>query len=329
MPVRFSVALCFLLCRSLTAETELAGPILGFVYDPANGLQPILGIAGASTVGPPLELTSGFSKAVISPRQDYALAASTSNPNFLRVKIGDPVSVEQFGIPISTTGLVALSPTGSSAAFLDRDRNRIQVITGIPSAPTLAWEFDLSTFSGALASLAVSDDASVVIAGFSEVEENAVAALGLGGPVRFLAGPRRATAAAFLPGARDVIIADGPGSEIYLVRDAVVSGETTLLASEGKEISEPIAVAVSRDGKRAFAASGSGRQVALIDLAAKTVSAISCPCSPSELAALNGNAVFRLTAPAAGPMWLLDADAAEPRIVFVPPYRPVVEESVQ
>lgn len=328
MLLRLLTALCFLLFQSVAAENELAGPVLGFVYDPANGLQPVLGVAGASTIGPPLELTGNFSKAVISPRQDYALAVSASNPNLMRVMIGDPVSVEQFGIPISATGLIALSPTGSSAAFQDRDRNRIQVIAGIPSAPSLAREFDLSPFPGALVSLAVSDDASVVIAGFSDVEENAVAALGLEGLVRFLT-PRRATAAAFLPGVRDVVIADGPANEIYLIRDALGSGESKLLAAQDQGISEPTAVVISRDGKRAVVASGSALSVALIDLAGGAVSAIPCPCNPSELATLNGNAVFRLTPPAAGPMWVLDADALEPRIVFVPPYQPVIEESAR
>jgi len=329
MPIRFLATLCFLLCPSLAAENELAGPVLGFVYDPANGLQPVLGVPGAATVGPPLELTSDFSRAVISPRQDYALAVSASTPNLLRVSMGHRVSVEQFGIPLSGSGLIALSPTGSAAAVHDPDRNRIQVISGIPSAPVLAREFDLATFAGALATLAVSDDANMMIAGFSEVEENAVVALGSEGAVRFLTAPGRATAATFLPGSRDAIIADGPASRIYLVRDALGSGEMTLLASPEQEILGPIAVAVSRDGKRAFAASGRGGRLALIDLAAGTVSAIPCSCSPSELAPLNGNAVFRLTPPTAGPMWLLDADAAEPRIVFVPPYRPVIEETVQ
>lgn len=329
MSITRLTALCFLLCRSLAAENELAGPVLGFVFDPANGLQPILGVAGAATVGPPLDLSSEVSRIVISPRQSYGLAVSASNPGLLRVNMGDRVSVEQLAISISAAGLIALSPTGSSAAVHDRDRNRIEVIAGLPSAPTLAREFDLSIFPGVLASLAVSDDASVVIAGFSGVEENSVVALRSEGSVRTLMSPRRASAAAFLPGSRDVLIADGPNSEIYLVRDAAGSAEPTLLAGEGQEISEPIAIAVSGDGKRAFVASSRAGRVATVELATGAVTIIPCACTPSDLAILNGNAVFRLTAPAAGPMWLLDADGPEPRIVFVPPYRPVTGESTQ
>jgi DNA-binding beta-propeller fold protein YncE len=328
MSIRFLTALCFLVCRSFAAENELAGPVLGFVFDPADGLHSILGMAGASTLSPPLDL-SGASRVAISPRQNYALAVSASNPYLLRVLLGDGISVEQLGIPISTAGLIALSPTGSTAAVHDRDRNRIGVITGLPASATLAGEFDLSTFPGALASLAVSDDASVVIASFSDVEESSVVALRLQGPVQILTTPRRATAAAFLPGSRDVLIADGPASEIYMVRDAGASAESTLLAGDAEGITEPTAVGVSRDGKRAFMASSRDGRVATVDLATGAVTIIPCTCSPTDLAILNGNAVFRLTAPTAGPLWLLDAEGPEPRIVFVPPYRPVTAESGQ
>ena len=53
MLVRCSILLCLVLCHSRGTETELAKPVLGFVFDPANGLQPIHGIAGALTVGAP------------------------------------------------------------------------------------------------------------------------------------------------------------------------------------------------------------------------------------------------------------------------------------
>src|SRR5215217_6109562 len=141
MSIRFLAVVSVLLCQCLAAESQLSGPVLGLVHDPANGLQPVVGVAGASTVGPPLDLTADYSKMVISPRHDYALAVSASNPSVMRVTAGDPVSVEPFGFPVSATGLMVLSPAGSAAAFEDRDRNRIQVIAGLPSAPVLAREF--------------------------------------------------------------------------------------------------------------------------------------------------------------------------------------------
>jgi hypothetical protein len=329
MLIRGSLLLFLVLCHSRGAETGLARPVLGFFFDPANGLQPIQGIAGALTIGTPLELTPTLTAALVSPRQDYALATAAGNSGLLRVMFGGQVSVEPLGIPIAGSDLVAISPTGSAAAFYDRARNRVQVVAGLPAAPALAQEFDLSAIPGVLESLAVSDGADAVLAGFSGVEQGAAVAFGSDGSVTVLSALRRATAARFLARSRSVVIADGLSSELYLVRDITGVAEATLLANAAQGLREPVAVAVSKDGKRAFVANSGSRDVAAIDLASTGITITSCLCSPSQLTPLDGNAVFRLTEPSAGPMWLFDGDAGEPRIVFVPPYRPAGEEAIQ
>src|SRR5882762_2852942 len=101
MLIRCSILLCLILCNSRGAETQLAKPVLGFFFDPANGLQPIQGIAGALTVGAPVELTATLTAALVSPRQDYALATAAGNSELLRVVIDGQVSVERLGIPIA------------------------------------------------------------------------------------------------------------------------------------------------------------------------------------------------------------------------------------
>src|SRR5436190_14681933 len=142
MSIRSLALFCCLLCHSSAAETELGGPVLGFFFDPSSGLQPIQGLSGALTVGAPADLQADIAKVVISPRQDYALATGASNPELLRVSLGGRISTAPLGIPVSGADLVALSPTGSAAAFYDRVRSRIQVIAGLPAVPTLAGELD-------------------------------------------------------------------------------------------------------------------------------------------------------------------------------------------
>jgi hypothetical protein len=48
---------------------------------------------------------------------------------------------------------------------------------------------------------------------------------------------------------------------------------------------------------------------------------ISCGCQPAGLTRLSGNSVYRLTELSKEPVWLLDAGAADARIVAVPPDR--------
>jgi hypothetical protein len=328
MSLRYLAVFCCLSCHCLAAETELGGPILGFLFDPANGLQPVQGISGALTIGAPLGLPSGIAKLVISPRQDYALATTASDPNLLRVTLGDRLSVEPLGIPFTGSDAIAVSPTGSAAAFYERARNRIQVITGLPQAATSAREFDLSAFPGELIWLAVNDSADSVIASLSGIEQNAAVVFG-DGTARVLTLPQHVTAATFLKGSHDLLIADGPANQIYLLKDRSGDSDATLLAGEAQGIASPVAVAISRDGKRAFVANSGNPGIASIDLVGGDVTITPCRRPPAQLAPMNGNAVFRLTEPSAETMWLFDGDASEPQIVFVPPYRPASEDSAQ
>src|SRR3954452_16031513 len=114
MSIRFLAFFCCFLCHSPAAETELGGPLLGFFFDPTNGLQPIQGVSGALTVGEPANLKDDIGKVVISPRQDYALAVDSSNLNLLR-SLGGQISISPLEIQISGIDLIGLSPTGAVA----------------------------------------------------------------------------------------------------------------------------------------------------------------------------------------------------------------------
>jgi hypothetical protein len=52
------------------------------------------------------------------------------------------------------------------------------------------------------------------------------------------------------------------------------------------------------------------------DLAASSRSMIACDCTPTTLVPMGS--LFRLSEFGSAPMWLFDAGAASPRIVFVP-----------
>jgi hypothetical protein len=320
MTFRPFIVTCFLLCQACPADTVgFAGSVLGFVFDPANGLQPILGITGAATIGAPLNLSTRMSNVVISRQQDYALAVTTPDADLLRVILTDSVSIGPLGVPISAIALMALSPSGSAAAFYDSARNRIRVITGLPASGALARDVDLSAFPGELISLAISDAADAVLAGFSDT----VVALASDGTVRLFATPQHVTAATFLSKSRDVVIADTAANAVYLVRDVTGSSEPIHLAADYRFL-QPVAMGVSNDNQRAIVAISGG--VATISLSDGAVTVTSCPCEPSGLSGLSGNAVFRLTEQSGGPIWLFDGDAPQPRIVFVPPYQNNTED---
>ena len=319
MMFRIVFLACVLGSLARTAETGIGGSILGFVFDPANGVQPILGVSGTATIGPPLELGATFTGSVTFSQQNYALANTDSDSNFVRIKLTERASVMPLGLPVAASRLVAVSPRGSAAAFHDRDRNRILVIRGLPEAAAIASEFDLASFPEPT-SLAVNDSADIVLIGFSDAD------LRMGVDGRLLSLGRRATAVKFLAESRDAVIADGGTNTVYLAKSLAGSPEFTALIDG---IAEPVAVAVSNDNKKVFVASSLSRTVTGIGLATGTVTVTSCACRPSTLADLNGNAVFRLTEPSSNPLWVFDGDGPEARIVFVPAYRPLRESEAQ
>ena len=81
---------------------------------------------------------------------------------------------------------------------------------------------------------------------------------------------------------------------------------------------ESHALSVSRDQRRVYVANGGSAEIVAIDLSNGVTARYACPCSPSAVRRLNGTAVFRLTEPSDGPLWLFDGDLAQPRIMFVP-----------
>jgi hypothetical protein len=288
--MRSFALLCSLVCSA--AASELAGPALGLVYDPERGLMPIRGTTGAATFGEPQPL--GPDRLVIAAPA-YAIVAGEDG----NLRAGETT------IPVPAADLAAVSPDGTAAAFYDRAGGRIRVVTGLPREAILAREIDIA---GEVRKLALSDDGLAVAAAFDD-------RVMVFGPdsARILTAPQSASAMAFRSGSRDLLVAD---REAYLVRE----GETTLLGA----VDGPVAIAASRDGNRAFLASAS--EVRIIEIATGAATAVPCGCEPRELAPLAGNAVFRLTDPASGAVWLLDADRDEPAVLFVPRYRAPEEE---
>jgi DNA-binding beta-propeller fold protein YncE len=95
--------------------------------------------------------------------------------------------------------------------------------------------------------------------------------------------------------------------------------ETDILAGSAQGIAAPVAVAVSSDGLHAFVANGKSGTVAILDLQGKTpVRKFACGCKLTGLDRLDGDNLFRLTEPSNRPMWVLEANTKETRVVFVP-----------
>jgi hypothetical protein len=327
LPAFLAIAL---FCWGAPAEAfdssgTISGTTLGFLFDPTNGLLPILGIPGAALLGAPLSVGIPVGKAEISPLQNYALIWNDNDISLIRLKSAESTPVRVTTVS-SGNGRIALSPSGTAAAVYDAAGNSIQVLTGLPDTPSVARNVDLSGLSGDLTLLAISDDAGALLAGFSGGDSGAGVFVNSDSAVSLVPAPWRASAAAFLTRSRDAIVASQEDNSVFLVRNVTGAAQVIPVAGERDGITRPSAVAVSQDNSRAFIVN-SGSALAFLDLAGGLPTLVSCPCSPTGLHLLDGNSVFRLTDASDGPTWLLDGDASAPRTFFVPPYRPAPDSA--
>jgi len=301
-------------------QGTVAGPSAGFVFDHSHHvLRGIRGIPGASLIGDSVDF--GFQPAWVSvaPSLDSALAGDAQGSVHL-FQLNGTKAVE-----FRIDGLVAgqqtiFSPSGSAAALFGS--GSVQLLKGLPGAPaisgTLPLSGDFSSQIGAAAvrgsrrstgaPLAVSDDGAYVLL----ASGGGIRILGVGGDNRQLTAATAGTLAAFAPGNHDVAVVD-PENGLSLVQDAAGASVSKPLASPG---GLPEAVAFSPDGQMIFVASAAAKNVAAFAIASGTSTTLACDCTPAGLIRMGD--VFRLNEFGNGPIWLLDAKAGDPRLVFVP-----------
>ena len=308
------------------AEGRMSGPLLGYVFDStAESLRPILGIPGAATLGDPLDLGRSLASAAISPQQDYFLAVAQQDQEVLlgRLEAEQP-SVTPILEARRGAERIALSPTGNWAALYHRGVQRIQLIAGLPLRPTLTRDLDLSALPGSLNALAISDAGLVLV---SVGEAGSLVGFDDRGESRYLAAAGQASSIAFLENRDDAVVADRSANTVAVIRNVTGVVEWIPLATEKDGISAPRAVEVSSDNRRAFVANSGRGDVVILDLTGGVLSRLSCPCAVSGFERLKGPSRFRLTPVTEAPLWVLDGDTEEARVVFVPRLSGLAEAS--
>jgi hypothetical protein len=300
-------------------SASIDGPILGFVEGSTRtAIRPIHGVLGASAVAQPLPLDSEIRNAIISPKHDYALATRNETGELLLMRLGS-VSVTMNSVDGArySASAIAISPAGTAAAIYGQDRI-LQLFTGLPDAPQIVAEFDVSDIAGHLQFVAVADDGALALLNFLTPDGASLWVLSANGS-RWALPAQRASAASFLANRHDVVIADDAAQEVFLLSNIDQEASRLSVASFGDGFNAFAGVAASSDGLRVFISSKKSRNVTIADLETGVSTVLSCDCLPTGFRPLKGTSVFRLSDPADGPVAVLDASsAAEPRIIVLP-----------
>ncbi len=304
------------------------GPTLGFTSDDAmTSIRPILGIAGASILGDRLQLDTNLRVVTISPKHDYAIAA--------RVDDGQIVVVDLRGdTPLSSavTGthpggdVIAISPTGSTAAAYDKETRTVQIIGGQKPPLQLLYELDASRIPGDVVSIALSDDGAVALVKFVDADTATLWVMDSSG-ASWPISADQPSATAFFPNTSDAIVADDSTQSVFLLMDVRHGAARVPLISAEEGLNTFSAVAASDDGRRVFVADPKAGNVAVVDMETRRPALAWCGCRSTGFYLLKGNLVFGLSQASREPMMVLDASDAEPRIVVVPPSASTVTEA--
>jgi hypothetical protein len=298
--------------------TTLSGPRLGLLFDRAAGnLRPLSGIPGAAITGEPLSVGFMISRAEISPAQDSALVvkARTSSVALVRAVGSDWVAASLDGVQPAPDSM-AFSPGGSAAA-LYYAAGRVQILTGLPAAPTIAGELDLSGLPVPVTAMAVDDAGSFLLLAAGQAESVSLYRIPMNSSPSLLASFRSVSSVRLFNAGQQALVTDTLAATVYEVTDPAGAAVTQVVASVSDGIQGLIAAETDATGQRVFAAVSTGT-VFIFDRSGGPATTIDCACAPTGLFPLAGAATFRLTELARGPLQVLDASSA-PRIVAVPP----------
>jgi hypothetical protein len=310
-----------LTCRLINAQSSsssLVGiPSLGFVYDGnLNAIRPILGVPGAATVGAPLDIGFAVAHAAAAAQLRFVLATSVDDGRVRLARIQQSAPMVRLidGALVSPDRMV-LSPSGRAALLYSQNTARLQIITGLPDAPAVTEELAADGL-GSAADLAVSDDGAVVL---FVADSNSVWLFNSNSGWMQISIPGVIAAVCFRPDGSDGLAISRSG-ELYTIQAGGATSYYGQIAVD--QTSNPVAIRLSRDGRRAHVAYAEG-WIAEFDSASGLLKTISCDCRPTALDPVNSAAVFRVNDLSTGPVMLFDGSGANLRMWFVPIDRPL------
>ncbi|MGC1293433.1 MAG: hypothetical protein WA869_00200 [Alloacidobacterium sp.] len=290
------------------------GPVLGAWWDTnAGGVRGLYGIAGAAWQGKPSFNDGTYSGATVCMRQQFALLTTRAGALFVgSIPQGTAAAVASQGI---VNARFSFSPSCTAAVAYVPGNASALLIQGLPATPKMSSV----TLPGGATTAAVSDSGSILVS----MAQSSVVAIQLlangSNAVQPVTTVAKFGGMAFLPGADTALIADQGSNKIIEAAQMGGNPSLTQVAGSADGVAQPVAVAVSADGRSAAVVNQKDSSVIRVDLTGQSAATRAvCHCSPTELEPLAGNLTFRVNEPGAGTVWAYDGDAASPRFVFLP-----------
>jgi len=279
---------------------QMSAPRLGYVFDGnSKAIRQISGVPGAASLDN-LVSTSDTSL-------DSAFVHSRSRVAFANTKEGSLVLIQWSATPrvtSLTTSIVrvtqvAFSLAGDRAAI--SDGSKVEVWSGLGGDPVKEAAF---TPESGVTALAINQN------GLTAAATGAGAVVLLSEKSQQIAAGGNWTSLAFLPNGADLLAADASAQNLTLIRNVQTDAAASVVLSLHQK---PDAVAVAADGT--LAALATPGALTILRLSDGHATSISCSCRTARFDRLEGNLVLHMTDSQSGSELLVDADAAQARVM--------------
>ena len=162
---------------------------------------------------------------------------------------------------IAASARVAVSETGTSAAFYDSDNSVLTVVTGI-QASLASTAVGLGGLPGPITRLAVADDGSLLLTSALSPGGEALYWIGQDGSTRQLATMAEDLFHPALNSGATALVTDRAANQIWTIQNPGDNAAISLAASDADGVSDPVGAALSADGNQLWIANGESRKCA-------------------------------------------------------------------
>jgi hypothetical protein len=305
------------------AQSDSPLPSIGLLFDSdGKNLRQVWGIPGSAFYGAPLDLQLAISAVAVAPAQDAAVASTPDGIFVVRLKNG-AAAAQQVNGPPGNPDVLVLSPRGQFAAAYYRDRQVLTIIVPLSADTPASNDVSAAAIAATPDALAITDDGHLALAlvstGGDSPSTDVITLDTQSGNTQRIFGTPHGTAAGFLPGTSDAVLADDVSGSVFLVRDVAGSAQQTMLLSGEPRLTAPSGLQITSDGKRVLAVSASSGSLAMLDLGGADPAFMTCKCHPAGVRSLSGNTLFQIAPLKDGIAWIVEWDPDNPRILFIPP----------
>jgi len=298
-----------------TAQS-MQSPMLGFVStNNGNEVRAILGVPGASVLSNPLAIPPGVTNLYFAPGQKYAIVAESpgSPVGVLTFPTSTPGPVVEISGAISQPDIVSFSPSGAAAALYSSSQGTIEVVSGLPSTPHLAFSISSTDLPNAIGLIALADDGTTLLGGTAN---SSVYRLVAGSAPLMVDTVGDLEGVAFVPQSQNALIFDRNNSSLSLLQNVNGSASASSLVGGLTGLGGKITLQVAAG--LAMVTGTSSNQLWQINLQNSHVQSQQLPATATTLQPLRTSGKYLVSWQSGQPAWIVDTSGQAGAVFFVP-----------